>query len=124
MDYIINPWVFYWIYLLDKLDFAACVTTFLSLSGAAVCFLFGMDLMSGDYEEENYKPLFKATKLLMLLGVTALAATIITPDKETMMQMLVAKSLTYQNITGAATSTADTVKEIVDYIIQAYAAVK
>jgi len=114
MTYIINPSVFYWIKVLDGL--ASISISFLIIGGVGI-FAFGImgpvDFACMDDEEAKViKTLFRITIPMFVVG---LLGVVFIPDKQTMIEILVAKTVTVEN----AEWTVDSLKSVVDYIVQA-----
>lgn len=119
MNYIINPRIIYWINVLDGLRVIAILSLVL---GSIVTFAFSiiglMDLSYMDDEErKGLKTIFRISVPVFLFG---LLGTIFIPGKETLIEMLIAKTATVEN----AEWTVDAVKQAVDYIVNAIQTLK
>jgi len=118
-NYIIAPQVFYWINVLSIAHiifgiFGAVFTV------AFFCLLSGWIYNAGqakDYEENRfYMKVFKKWAIVIgILGFIMIVLSIFIPSKSTSIEMLVAKTATFDNVTW----TVQQVKEVVDYIVQA-----
>ena len=119
MNYIIDPMVFYWISVLNSLSGICILCLVLSAVGV---FVFGVmwiiehDCWDED-EERTFRIALRVTIPILILGILGV---IFIPDKTAMIEMLVAKTATVEN----AEWTADTLKSLVDYIVQAAKAIK
>lgn len=114
---IINPAVFYWMSVLNS---ARTVCIALLVIAGIMCILLiifhFVNLAEDDYDGNEFKNKVKKGILILTICCAVFAlVSIFIPTKETMVEMLVAKTVTYEN----AQWTVDTVKEVVDYIIQA-----
>ena len=119
MDYIINPSWFYWIEVADSVKGVAIAAGLILL--IAVIVLVIMAKMSGDFNEENEAKCLLKVLLYCLIGLAISAAVVIfVPSKKTLIEMMIAKKATYDNVSW----TIEQVKEAVDYIISAIKDIK
>ena len=111
--YIINPSWFYWVQVVDTLGLIATVFFAISLIGGII-FLVGRWVGVYDYDDERrfYK---KVCKIVLPVFIISLLAMVLIPSKETLIEMQIAKYATYEN----AAWTVESIKSIVDYIIEA-----
>lgn len=120
MNYIVNPMWFYWIDVLSNLDVACCA---FFVGGLILCIpsaIIGYIMKtSNEYlgeDDKDYKAgcmyLQISKKLLPLVIVFLLLAAFI-PEKNTLIEMLVAKTATIEN----CELTLDGIKSVVDYIV-------
>lgn len=125
---IINPAIFYWIGVSS-----AAQAFFVVAVGTAICVLIVATIIISMEaslvksfprgSEENirvmnsWKKIFKYSVITIIIG--SLLCVFI-PTKETLLSILVAKYLTYEN----ATWTLESVKEAVNYIVNAVAVLK
>lgn len=121
---IINPMDLYWIGTLDAVDtFARIMAVLIGYTFIALVIgvIYNLDEMKVYEDNKRYYKICKACSIVsgILLLVFAVAAIFI-PDKSTMMEMMVAKYATRENIH----LTTDGIKEVVDYIINAIATLK
>ncbi len=124
MNYIIDPAWFYWLNVIDTINTMILVLMILSIAGVIS---FGVCLYICWCDNEGLVKLsqeHKKTKRLMLISsVASLIFGILytfCPSKETMIEMQVAKFATYQNVEW----TVDSIKNAVDYIVQAIKSIK
>lgn len=115
-NYIINPSIFYWMNVLDSVRGVAAVTLLISVA----CLIIALILyfVDGVEEEEEDEPTKQYRKLIFISGIVIVISIIITifiPDKRTSIEMLIARTATYEN----AQLTVQGIKEVVDYIVQA-----
>lgn len=115
-NYIINPSIFYWMNVLDSVRGVATVTLLISVACLVIALiLYFVDV---DEEEEENESTKEYRKLIFISGIITVISIIIIifiPDKRTSIEMLIARTATYEN----AQLTVQGIKEIVDYIIQA-----
>ena len=123
-NYIIDPAVFYWINVLATLQtLFAIVGAFLSVAGIVFEAIdHKWDAKAAEYVEviDHYqtaiaKTLLKWAKITSVLGIIFVIASIFIPGKVTSIEMLVARTATFDNVN----MTVDGIKELVDYIINA-----
>ena len=118
MNYIIDPRIFYWISVLSSLKVVCIVGLFVTLFGTMITLTCVYDDFL--WNDEDKKKAVKFVKVAAAFATVFLLGVIFIPGKQTMIEMLVAKMATEQNVE----LTADAVKKIVDYIIQASKAVR
>ena len=113
MNYIINPSVFYWMNVLNGL---ASVSILFLIIGSAGILIFGIIwLVDHDYMgEEEDTMIRKIFRWAIPIFVAGLLGTVFIPDKQTMMKILIAKTATVEN----AEWTVESLKSVVDYIVQ------
>lgn len=107
MNYIIDPMWFYWISVIDSVVMVFVALFVVSLVSTLV--LFAIKIF--DDPGTLNKPFIIS---VIVLSVSTLAITFI-PSKDVLIGMKVAELATYDN----ADITVDTIKSIVDYILQA-----
>ena len=114
---IINSMVLYWIGTLDAVDTFAKIMVII----IGVIFIYNLDMMSKFKDNKRYHKIYKACLIVsgILFLMFAMAAILI-PDKTTMIEMMIAKYVTRENIQ----LTTDGIKEVADYIINAIATLK
>ena len=112
-NYIINPSIFYWMNVLDSIRGVATVTLLISVA----CLIIALILYFVDMDEDDevVKLCRKLTFISGIITVISIIIIIFIPDKRTSIEMLIARTATYEN----AQLTVQGIKEIVDYIIQA-----
>lgn len=110
---IINPSWFYWVNVVQG---AGIAVTILALIATIFC-LVGLPLYHVDavYNDESKKKFWKIAKGLIILCSVLWIVSIFIPSKETLIEMQVAKYATYEN----AEWSVETIKQAVDYIINA-----
>jgi hypothetical protein len=113
MDYVVNPWIFYVINLLNNI---ACGTIALFVAflilGCGLILILAWIADEGSSKEDK-QVVIKWLKRVVIAEVIIGLIMCITPSKETMYQMLVAKLATYDNLQLAG----NTIQEAFDYII-------
>lgn len=121
MTYFINPMWFYWIHVVNTLkvvlDVASIIVGIIFVATLITEWVYGMDF---DREEKDKKKLQKALKLMGISLSLMLLAIIFIPSRQTLIEMMVAKQLTVQNV-GIGI---ETIKSAVDYIVQALSEIK
>lgn len=123
-DTIINPMDIYWIGTLDAVDIFSLVLAVLNglaFVGLVCGVIYNADMMTRCDNNNRYYGICKAWAIVcgILFLVFAMAAIFI-PGKTTMIEMMIAKYATHENVK----LTTDSIKEIVDYIINAMATLK
>lgn len=115
MTYIINPMWFYWVNVVSVIKITAI---FIVVSaGIALCIGFILKLCNAVYGEQDAD--YRAGKCLVKISlvpfIICLLLCIFLPNKETLIEMQIAKLATVENTQW----TLDSIKSAVDYIIQA-----
>lgn len=111
MNYIINPSVFYWISVVDGLKEVACGCFVLGIAALIVC-----TILFSIATDESEKTVLKIGFYVSIpLTIAGLLGVIFIPDKQTLIEMLIAKNVTVEN----AEWSLDALKQAVDYIAQA-----
>lgn len=110
-EYIINPSWFYWADVFEGLK-----VMFLIVGAVGILALgIGTAVALGDFIEWDELKKHKLYWVGWIVSVLMLVCGIFAPSKEVMMQMMVARFLTHENIAY----TVETIKEIADHILQA-----
>ena len=109
-EYIINPSWFYWASVFEGLKIILLVAGLVGVIILGIVTVFVLADLQWDDLKKN-----KLYWIGWIASLLALAGAIFAPSKEVMMQMMVAKFLTHENITYSI----ETIKEIADYILQA-----
>lgn len=115
--YIINPSVFYWVSVVAGLKAVCIILTV--LSGAGIGVISMVWFVEGFFDEEKKTAIKWLTRLIIVAIVGALMLIFI-PSKQTMMEMLIAKYSTYENVG----MTVDGIKSVADYIIESLKSLK
>lgn len=132
-NYIINPAVFYWINVLGTLQtLFAIAGSFLIVASIIFisCYYYqkneAIDYKWDDKAAKNVKVIddddmeiaktwLKWAKITIPFGIIFVIASIFIPGKVTSIEMLIARTATFDNVN----MTVDGIKELVDYIINA-----
>lgn len=114
--YIISPAWFYWVDVVDAINCFAIISAIILLLGTGLVSLLFMDDVFGN-ERERYSKILPKTAIV---GVIFLLAAIFIPSKETLIEMQIAKYATLENVEW----TVDTIKDTVDYIVNAVGSIK
>lgn len=141
MNYIIDPSVFYWINVLSVMQTVSEICGAVSIASCLLCFGFfiaaSLDVKKPDtpldvedsYTMSRYNEEYKEyinnlsiknrfrfwTILLLIIGIILILLAIFLPSKQTSIEMLVAKTATYDNVNWSVQQ----VKEVIDYIVKA-----
>lgn len=112
MNYIINPSWFYWISVADgaKLFVLLCAIL-LTIIGTIITIGGAVD------EEDEIK---KNGIILILVSIVTWIVFIFIPGKQTLIEMMIARTATVDN----ANWTVETIKSAVDYIVEAIKSMK
>jgi len=111
VHYIINPWIFYILYLADSVKIVCVLFLILSVLGFVVyCFAYD------DFLEEDKYPspvtLLRRFKIPLILSIVLI---VFVPTSETVYKMLIASRVTTENIGTAK----ETIQDVADYIVDA-----
>jgi len=119
-NYVINPQVFYWINVLGILQ-----TVFAVIGGvfatAFLCLVAGwiynaVQAKNGYEDNENYMKVCRTWAIVTgFVGFVLITASIFIPGRTTSIEMLIAKTATFDNVNW----TVQQVKDMVDYIVHA-----
>ena len=125
-NYIIDPSVFYWVNVFGSLQIVfAIFGTILTLSGIGFLigwFMYHNEKSYYDTESEYYIRAKRNEKwckrwamALLIIGIPLILVSIFIPSKQTGIEMMVAKTVTFENVDWTVAQ----VKEIIDYIVSA-----
>ena len=120
MDYIVNPWIFYWLEVVNVLKIVAGILGVFAFVCVIVGIVMKYDNISYGPEDHDYKNGVKLLRVFTPILITMALLLIFIPGKNTMIQMLIARYATKTNINLGL----DAIKEATDYIIQAIKEVK
>lgn len=118
MNYIIDPRIFYWISVLSSLKVVCIVVLIGTMIGSAIVIAMIADDFS--YDDEEKKTQKKILTALLVAAIVSILGVVFIPGKETMIEMLVAKMATEQNVKLSV----DTIKNLIDYIVEASKAIR
>ena len=121
MEYIINPSWFYWLHVIDGIRGFAIGVIVVSIAASVIIGISLLINASDDwFEGETVKKLTRF--LVVFLSSSAIAGILLifVPEKGTIIEMMIAKKATYDNVSW----TLEQVKEAVDYIISAIKEIK
>lgn len=119
MEYIINPSWFYWIEVANAVKICSFVA-------AAILLIASIILAVGSHIDDEIKQHEDAKKKRKVMAVCLVALAlfsvvgIFVPSKQTLIEMMIARTATYDNVSW----TLEQVKEAVDYIISAIKEIK
>ena len=72
-------------------------------------------------DTEEWKTLAIISGCIFVFGILV---NIFVPSKDVMIEMVIAKTLTVENVTSGVNFTADTIKDIIDYVVNAISSLK
>lgn len=111
MNYIINPSWFYWVAVSNTarvgLFAIGCVGLCISIPVIALA-------ISDCWKEEDKTPLRKLRKTLIILFSVMLIVAVFIPSQQTLIQMMLAKFATYENVADAYQAILDGAKYILE----------
>lgn len=119
MTYIINPWVFYLLSVLDNI-IVCCIVLLVFLSSVYVVYILVWCLAFYENDKEKYPSplaLLRKWKIPLILCILAL---VLIPSEETCYKMLIASQVTTEHIADAK----ETIKEVADYIVESAKEIK
>lgn len=121
MNYVINPQVFYWINVFSILQMVFAIFGG-AFTIAAIGLLIGYIYNKSEYERGEYrenKHYMQTCKKWMAvtgpIGIVLVLASIFIPGRTTSIEMLIARTATFDNVNWSVQQ----IKEIVDYIVNA-----
>lgn len=135
MDYIINPKIFYWMNVLDNFKITiGILIAALSIAIISDVIVIVVNYFEGrDYKDckdedgnptdsdwRNFLLALKILKCIAPIFVVLVLLVIFIPSKEAMIEMLIAKFATVENVNGSI----DALKSVVDYIVEAIGSLK
>lgn len=136
MDYIINPWWFYLISVVSNINGIAVFLGMSSFVATVLLFIAKYDKILGKKKSvdefgssytntpEQIKGDRFAFKTVVGIFIISSIVAVVTPSQDTMNKMLIANTLTKQNISAGANFTQDQVSKIIDKIADAAVKVK
>lgn len=125
MEYIINPWWFYLASALGSLHIIAVLIAILVALSFVILLVFYF-AHEDDYDyDKAYTSVIRRTakKMVIAFGV-CVTLIIIVPSETTSTKMMIANTLTKENIKGGASLTQDQIGQIIDKIADAAIKVK
>lgn len=119
-NYVINPQVFYWINVLSILQTVFAViggvfaTSFLCLVAG---WIYNAAQAKNGYEDnEDYMKVCRTWAIVTgIIGFVLITVSIFIPGRTTSIEMLIAKTATFDNVNWSVQQ----VKDLVDYIVHA-----
>ena len=122
MNYIINPWVFYLLNILENVVSGIVIALFIfGIVFASYAIIWYVELSTSYCDDEDKYPsppaIVKKWKIPLIICIVVL---VLTPSKETCYKMLIASQVTTENIESAK----ETVKEVADYIVESAKEIK
>lgn len=121
MDYIINPMIFYWFNVLHVLNIISIVLAVISGIILAISIVVYFDNVSTyGATMVTLKLLRRLIWIFLPICIVSLLLCIFIPSRTVMFEMLVAKMATKENIN----LTVDSLKSVIDYIIESINSLK
>ena len=120
-NYIIDPSVFYWVNVLSIIQTVCGVLAGFILTGSLICaggciYNQAMIISMDDEDNKTFLKVFRKWLIVtLLIGTIFLLIAIFVPGKSTSIEMMVAKTATFENVGWTVAQ----VKEIIDYIVSA-----
>ena len=120
MDYVINPAWLYWMMVLTEIKMVC--TIFAIIAGLVLLFSFLTMLYNREFgeEDEDYKLARTVTRIAVPVFIATLLIAIFAPSTKVLVEMLVAKIATKQNLQ----LTIEGMKSLVDYITETIKSLK
>ena len=119
-NYVINPQVFYWINVLGILQTVFAIIGTVSATGfvcLVVAWIYNaIEVKKGYKRNEIYRKVCKTWAIITgVVGFILITASIFIPGRTTSIEILIAKTTTFDNVNW----TVQQVKDMVDYIVRA-----
>lgn len=114
MNSIINPWVFYWIGIVDSVRTLLIVILTVLMIGGAIMFMCTMS--DADYYGLKNEGVAKEVKICIKVAIATFVVAVLVcviPDSDTCYKMLAAKMFTQDNINSAT----EYVTDVIDYAV-------
>ena len=120
MNYYINPSWFYWLKVVSGIQ-DACIIISILFGILMVCLgvVYVIEITSA-YDEEDFSVLLRFLKVSIVVFVVALLGSILTPNRETLIEMQIARYATRENVN----TTVESIKSVVDYIVESINSMK
>ena len=117
MHYIINPWVFYLLGLVDSIGVVCVVFLFLFGIIFGVYAIIWLVEFYGDDEYLTPMWILKKWKVPLILTIALL---VFMPSEDTIYKMMLASQVTTENVNTAK----ETIQDVADYIVDAVKEIK
>ena len=117
MSYYINPWWFYW---------ARVSSAFkgLATAGAIICAFLAIAVITaicgGGFDEKDKEAAERGFVALLALALLLTLAAVFIPNRDTLIEMQIARLATKEKVADAV----DSIKTAVDYVIDAVKSLK
>ena len=120
MNYVIDPQVFYWMNVMGILQTVLGIFGGIFIAafiGLIIGWIYNKGEIAAGYEQNiHYAKLCKRWSIVTgIIGFILVTISVFVPGKTTSIEMLVAKTATFDNVNW----TVQQVKDVVDYIVQA-----
>ena len=116
MHYIINPWIFYLLYLADSVK-AICALFLILFVFGIVAYWFMYDNFLDVDEHPSPGTILRKFKIPLILSIVLI---VFVPTSKTVYKMLIASQVTTENIGTAK----ETIQDVADYIVDAVKEIK
>lgn len=119
-NYVINPQVFYWINVLSILQTVIAIIGGVLIT-AFICLVAGWIYnaalaRNGCEDNKDYMKVCRTWAIVTgIIGFVLIVASIFIPGRTTSIEMLIAKTATFDNVSWSVQQ----VKDVVDYIVHA-----
>ncbi len=126
MDYFIDPSWFYWLKVINSVNVACIVFSVLLAFAAGVLSISGLinyDCGKKFHDEEDLQSGKRSLRIALILGIIfifTVLASVFTPDRDTLIEMQIAKYATKENVNV----TIESLKSVVDYIVESIGSLK
>lgn len=110
MEYYINPMWFYWLHVIESLR-GVCIG--LLIISVVVIVVMGVEIYD-DSDADTEKARKRIIKFFCGVLIISTLILVFVPTKETMIEMMIARQVTPQNVEAGIES----IKGVVDYVIQ------
>lgn len=117
MTPVINPWVFYAIYVAEGVAFLTALIAI--IAGIAYVAVKVVSLFGNYYgeDDEDYIKIRKASKVIGTVALVAVILATFVPGEKTITKMIVAQNVTYERVETAT----DVVQTVYDDIMDLFA---
>ena len=126
MNYFIDPSWFYWLKVLNSVNVACIVFSVVLAFAACVLIISGLinyDCGKKFHDEEDLQSGKRSLRIALILGIIfifTVLASIFIPNKETLIEMQIARYATKENVNV----TIESLKSVVDYIVESIGSLK
>lgn len=120
MNYYINPGWFYWLKVVSEIQ-GACIVISILFGILMVCLgVVYVVNISTAYDGEDFSVVLRFLKISIVVFAAALLGSIFIPNRETIIEMQIARYATRENVN----TTVESIKSVVDYIVESINSMK